>query len=75
MDEKMSYEENLEALEKRVKQLQEGEIPLEESFKIYQEALDYYDKCRKILNDLEGKLEEYKEDTDSYQALEIGEES
>ena len=75
MHEELSYEENLKSLEDCLERLQREDISLEESFKSYQEALAYYKKCRKTLNDLEGRLEEYKEESQTFEKLEIGEES
>ncbi len=75
MHDEISYEENLKALEDCLEKLQREDISLEESFKSYQEALGYYKKCMKTLNDLEGRLEEYKEESQTFEKLEIGEES
>ena len=75
MHEELSYEENLKSLEDCLERLQREDISLEESFKSYQEALTYYKKCMKTLNDLEGRLEEYKEESQTFEKLEIGEES
>lgn len=75
MHEELSYEENLKSLEDCLERLQREDISLEESFKSYQEALAYYKKCMKTLNDLEGRLEEYKEESQTFEKLEIGEES
>ena len=37
----LSYEENVQALDACIGKLQREDIPLEESFKVYQEAVSY----------------------------------
>ena len=69
----LSYEENVQALDACIGKLQREDIPLEESPKVYQEALGYYKASMKILNELEGKLEAYNEETGQYEPYKRGE--
>lgn len=66
----MSFEENLENLEKIVKQLENGDVPLDDAINKFNEGMILANKCNKILenaNELvtkslnkEGNLEEFK---------------
>lgn len=54
---KNTFEENLMKLEKIVKQLEAGEISLEESLIIYKEGMDLLNKCKNKLDTVEKEIE------------------
>lgn len=54
---KNTFEENLMKLEKIVKQLEAGEISLEESLIIYKEGMDLLNKCKNKLETVEKEIE------------------
>ncbi len=52
-----SFEEALRRLEEIVAELEDGDIPLEESLKLYEEGIGLYRLCMAKLNELQGKIE------------------
>lgn len=56
METKLSFEQALEKLENIVKQLELGEISLEESIRIYQQGITLSNFCSKKLEEAEGKV-------------------
>ncbi|WP_017548885.1 exodeoxyribonuclease VII small subunit [Salinicoccus carnicancri] len=52
-----TFEEKMEILEKIVRQLDEDEVSLEESLKLYQRGVELSSECDKILKDAELKVE------------------
>jgi exodeoxyribonuclease VII small subunit len=54
--ENMSYEDALQQLEEIVQQLEQGDVPLEQSLLVYQEGVALLAYCQKILGDVESKL-------------------
>jgi exodeoxyribonuclease VII small subunit len=55
--ETMSFEAALERLEGIVRQLETGEMPLEESVKVFEEGMRLRNFCQKRLDEVEKKLE------------------
>lgn len=64
-----SFEADLERLEKIVQKLEEGNLPLDESLRLYEEGVEAYRRChetlgeaelkvRKLVETIEGELEE-----------------
>ncbi len=53
----MSFEESMNKLEELVKKLEGGNLSLDESLKIYAEAVELRDRCRKILDESERKVQ------------------
>ncbi len=51
------FEECLQRLEQIVEQLERGDIPLEQSLKLFEEGMTLSNACRKELQDAEGKVE------------------
>lgn len=69
MAKKASFEEAIARLEQIVQRLEEGNVPLEESIKLYEEGMRLGRKCRTILQEadvrihqLSARLEEEGED-------------
>ncbi len=46
-----TFEENMQRLEQIVRAMERGDIPLEESLKLFQEGTDLVRKCGKILDE------------------------
>lgn len=55
--EELSFEESMNKLKELVKKLEEGNLDLDESIKIYSEAVKLKERCRKILDESERKVE------------------
>lgn len=53
---KETFESNLRRLEDVVKELESGELSLEDSLKEFEKGLEYYKKCNAIINGIEGKV-------------------
>ena len=46
-----SFEENMQRLEQIVRAMERGEIPLEESLKLFQEGTELVRRCGKLLDE------------------------
>jgi exodeoxyribonuclease VII small subunit len=55
--EEPSFEDALAALEKVVERLEKGELPLEESLKLYEEGIRLSRLCHGKLEEAEGRIE------------------
>ncbi len=53
----MSFEESMNKLEELVKKLEGGNLSLDESLSIYAEAVELRERCRKILDESERKVQ------------------
>jgi len=54
----IKFEDYIEKLEKIVQQLEEGELTLDESVKLYQEGMNISKICLKMLNEAKQRVEE-----------------
>lgn len=61
---KMSFEESIDALEGLVKRLEDGGIDLDESLRIYEQAVALRDHCKRILEDGERRIKKIMETAD-----------
>jgi len=52
-----TFEESLKQLETIVAQLERGDLPLEDSVKIFEEGMRLSSECKKQLEEAEGKVE------------------
>ncbi len=52
-----AFEEGLDQLEKIVKQLEDGDLPLEKSLELFEKGVRLSEACRKQLQEAEGKVE------------------
>lgn len=52
-----SFEQGLDKLEAIVEQLEDGELTLEESLKLFEQGVQLSQNCRKQLRDAEAKVE------------------
>ena len=59
--EKETFEQNLKALEALVKELETGNLDLDKSLEIYEKAIVLRDKCRKILDESERRVQKIME--------------
>jgi exodeoxyribonuclease VII small subunit len=57
MAKKMTFEEAMKRLEAIVKRLEDGDVPLEESIKLYEEGMRLGTLCNSILNEAEKRIE------------------
>jgi exodeoxyribonuclease VII small subunit len=53
----LSFETALEELERVVKQLESGDLPLEESLRLFERGIQLSETCRKQLEDAETRIE------------------
>lgn len=53
----LSFEQNLEELEKVVQELEDGELPLEEALQRFEKGVELSETCRKQLEAAESKVE------------------
>jgi exodeoxyribonuclease VII small subunit len=51
------FEECLQRLEVIVKEMERGDLPLEQSLKLFEEGISLSGSCRKELEEAEGKIE------------------
>ena len=56
-----TFEENLALLEELVRKLEAGNLDLDESLKIYEDAIVLREKCRKFLEESERKVQKLME--------------
>ena len=54
----MTLEETFEKIDGIMEKLSDDEISLEESFTVYKDGMELLDKCKKIIDDVEKKVEE-----------------
>lgn len=59
---KPSYEQAVTRLEEIVSKLEDGECPLEQSMKLFQEGTELCAYCSKLLNDAKQKVTEISEE-------------
>lgn len=52
-----SFEEGLRQLEKIVKELEDGDLPLEKSLELFEKGVTLSEGCRKQLQEAEAKVE------------------
>jgi exodeoxyribonuclease VII small subunit len=52
-----SFEESLKRLEKIVEQMERGDLPLEDSLKLFEEGIRLSAECKEHLDQAEGKVQ------------------
>ena len=52
-EQNMTFEQNMQRLEQIVRAMERGDVPLEESLKLFQEGTDLVSKCGKLLDEAE----------------------
>ncbi len=63
-DEGMSYEDSLERLEEIVQRLESGQLPLDESLRLFEEGTRLTKVCQKRLTEAELRIERLMADGD-----------
>ena len=61
-DKKPKFEEALKKLEGIVKKLEEGDLPLDQSLKVFEEGMGLAQFCEKSLNEADGRVEKLMTD-------------
>lgn len=56
MNDKRSFEDKMLRLEQIVKAMERGEVPLEESLKLFQEGTGLVQECSKMLDDAQQQV-------------------
>ena len=59
-----SFEENMQRLEQIVRAMDRGDVPLEESLKLFQEGTKLVESCGKLLDDAEMQVKKVIADVD-----------
>jgi exodeoxyribonuclease VII small subunit len=54
---KLTFEAGMERLEQIVKELEEGDLPLERSLELFEEGMKLSEACRQQLEEAENKVE------------------
>lgn len=65
-----SFESNMQRLEQIVRALERGDVPLEESLKLFREGTDLVGKCGKLLDDAELQVSKVVTTADGSPSLE-----
>lgn len=68
-DEGMSYETSLERLEEIVQRLESGQLPLDESLRLFEEGTRLTKVCQKRLTEAELRIERLMADGDSTEEM------
>ncbi len=56
-DSNLTFEQGLERLEKIVKELEQGDLPLERALELFEEGMKLSGNCRRQLEEAENKIE------------------
>lgn len=59
-----TFEENMQRLEQIVRAMERGDVPLEESLKLFQEGTELVRKCGKILDEAQLQVHKITSATD-----------
>ena len=70
-DKKQTFESSLESLEKIVRKLEDGDLSLEESLKLFVDGVKLSRECQERLNQAERRIEVLLKDEDGNPALEV----
>ncbi len=62
--EDISFEVSLKKLEEIVEELEKGELNLDEALKLYEEGMDFSDRCLEKLNESKQKVEKLTKEGD-----------
>lgn len=73
-EQKASFEESLEKLEKIVEQLEEGDLPLEKSLELFEQGVKLSRDCQQRLEKAESRIEILMKDSEGAPVLEAFEE-
>ena len=59
---KQNFEQNMERLEQIVRAMERGDVPLEESLKLFQEGTQLVESCGKLLDNAELQIKKIVSD-------------
>lgn len=66
-----TFEENMQRLEQIVRAMEQGDVPLEESLKLFQEGTRLVEKCGKLLDEAEMEIKKVVSDANGKPAEEV----
>ena len=58
----MTFEDNMQRLEQIVRSMERGDVPLEESLKLFQEGTQLVESCGKLLDEAELQIKKVATD-------------
>ena len=61
MSQTQTFENNLELLADIIKQMEQQDVGLEQSLKLYEQGIQLTRKCQKIIDDAEKKIQQLME--------------
>jgi exodeoxyribonuclease VII small subunit len=61
MSQTQTFEKNLELLTEVIQKMEQQDVGLEESLKLYEQGVQLTRKCQKIIDDAEKKIEQLME--------------
>ncbi len=70
-DKKQTFETSLKELERIVRRLEEGDLPLEDSLKLFEDGVKLSRECQERLNQAERRIEVLLKDENGNPQLEI----
>ena len=70
-EKKSNFENSLKELERIVRRLEEGDLPLEDSLKLFEDGVKLSRECQERLNQAERRIEVLLKDEDGNPQLEI----
>ena len=62
-EENITFEQAIEELETIINRLEEGDVPLDETIKLYEKGSELKDICEKKLQSAEGKIQKINQKT------------
>ena len=68
---KVTFEENINRLEQIVRMMEQGDTPLEDSLKLFQEGAALVKECEKLLDDAEQQVSKIVTQADGTPAEEV----
>ncbi len=69
-DKELTFEQAMERLEQIVRTMERGDVPLEESLKLFQEGTKLVDSCAKILENAKMEIEKVTKTEDGIPVFE-----
>lgn len=70
--ERRTFEDDLRELEELVKRLEEGRLDLDESLKVYENAIMLRDRCRRFLDESERRVQKLMETSEGVVKEDLG---
>ena len=67
---KMSFENNMQRLEQIVRALERGDVPLDESLKLFQEGTDLVRSCQNMLDNAKQQVQKVLTDANGMPMME-----